>query len=82
VHLLEVRVRVGLLVADHRAFLPGVPELADEVEILVGDVIAQIVLGELVHAEVLGRAVLTGGHDVPAEASFGDAVEGGGEACE
>src|SRR5258708_34318123 len=75
VNLLEIGVGVGLAVADHRVGLPGLPELAHQVEVFVGDVVAQVVLGELVHSEVLRRAVLTGGDDVPTEATLGDAVE-------
>ena len=74
-HLRVVGVGVGLAVHHDRFRIPRVPQLAHDVEVLVGQVVALVVLGQRVHAEVLGGAVLGGADDVPAEAAPGHGVD-------
>ena len=63
-------------VAQHGIVLPAsFPELVDHLHIFVGDVVAVVMRGLLVLAGAAGRAVEIAGHDVPADAPFGQMVE-------
>ena len=75
VDLVVVGVGVGLAVHHDGVGLPGVPQLVDDVEVLLGHVVALVVLGQAVEPEVLCGPVLGGGHDVPAEPALRDRVD-------
>ena len=55
----------ALRIGDDRPGLPRAPQPVNDVHVLVGHVVAQIVLGHSGHAEIHRRVVRTPGHHVP-----------------
>ena len=70
----------ALAVGDDRAGLPRTPEAAHGLHVFVGHVVAQIVLGHAVHAEIHRREIGAAGDGIPADAPGRDLVERGDEA--
>jgi hypothetical protein len=78
VDLRRIRVHAGLFVRAQGILVPGaLPQLVGHVDVLFGDLVAQVVLDQLVVAEVSVGVVGETGDDVPAESSFGVVVECG-----
>ena len=61
----------GLAVADEGVVVPGIPQALDGIEIFVGDLVAQLVLGMLA-AVVAARPFERRGHGIPAGAAAAD----------
>ncbi len=78
-HLGIVRIYSRFPVAYYGVRLPGVPELADEIDVFGRHRIPLVMLVELVHAEVLRGPVLTGCDDIPAEPARRDVIDRGAE---
>ena len=64
-----------LAIGDDRAGLPRAPQATADFHVFVGHVVAQVMLGHALHAEVHRREVRTAGDGVPADASAGHLVE-------
>ncbi len=67
-HLGVVHQHAALRVGHERAGLPRIPELAHQVHVFVGHVVAQIVLRQAVQAEIARGEVGAAGDHVPAGA--------------
>jgi hypothetical protein len=65
----------AVAVGNDGAGLPGPPELLDDLDILLRHEIALVMLGELVHAEILRGIVGAAGHHVPAGTAAGYLIE-------
>ena len=75
-HLRRIGEDAARAVAQHGVVLPAAfPELVDHLHIFVGDVVAVVMRGLLVLAGAARGAVEIAGHDVPADAAFGEMVE-------
>ncbi len=58
----------GARIGNDRAFLPAIPKLEHGVDEIGGNVVALVRWGKLLQAEVGRRALVVGGHDIPAHA--------------
>jgi|GEM_PF-1784001 len=80
VHNLALRPGTGELpmvasVSDDRTGLPGSPESATRLDVLVSHVVTHVVLRQSIHAEVHAREIGASGDYIPADATTGDLVE-------
>ena len=75
VHLAEVGEHPAGDILDDRVGLPRPPELAHDVDPLIGTVVAQVVLDLLVEAVVLRGEVAAARHDIEAEAPVGEMLQ-------
>ena len=71
-----VEVGPGGLVRHDRAVLPAVPEALHDVDELLGDLVAQIVLHVGFAAEIEGGLAGRARHHVPGRPALGDVVDG------
>ena len=82
-HLAGVAVDAELPVRDDGVVVPGsLPQLVDDVEELVGDLVAAVVRDLAVESEVPGRVRQIGGDDVPADPPARQVVERRHPSCE
>ncbi len=76
VDLRRIGIDPGRAVAAHGVVVPArLPELVEEVEVVVGTVVAAVVLREAVLADRPGGAVEIARHDVPADAATREVVQ-------
>ena len=64
-----------LAVGDDRARLPRAPQAAAHLHVFVGHVVAQVVVGHALHAEIHRRKIRAAGDGVPADAAARHLVE-------
>ena len=65
----------ALAIGDDRARFPRAPQAAADFHVFVGHVVAQVVLGHALHAEVHRREIGAAGDGIPADASARYLVE-------
>ena len=79
-HLRRIREHAARLVERDGVRLPRLPVREHHLHELVGAVVARVVVGDPVRAEVRGLRIVERGHHVPAGPPPGHVVEGGEEA--
>ena len=82
VHLGRIGEHPGRLVEHDGVRLPRLPVREHDLDEFVGAVVARIVRGDSVSAEVRGLGVVERGHDVPAGPAAGHVVEGREQPCD
>ena len=65
----------ALAVGDDRARLPRAPQAAADLHVFVGHVVAQVMVGHALHAEVHRREIGAAGDGIPADAAARHLVE-------
>jgi hypothetical protein len=79
-HLLVIDIQPLLLVGDDGVRFPGIPQGVGDFHPFFRHLVAVIVFEVLVVAEVLGTAVRARGHEIEADASLREKIEGRAEA--
>ena len=75
-HLRRIGEHAARLVEHDRVRLPCLPVREHDFDELVGAIVARVVSGDSVRAEVRGLGVVERGHDVPAGPAAGHVIEG------
>src|SRR5260370_41048250 len=76
-HLARVDVATARPVGDDRIVVPAIPQPSDDIDELVGDLVAQLVLHVPLAAEIERGPGLGAGHHVPGGATGADMVDRG-----
>ena len=79
--LAEIGIHAALRIGDDSARLPGLPQPIDDLDPLVGDLVALVMFVVTLEAEVLRRTVVVRRHEIEADAALGEVVEGRPQAC-
>ncbi len=75
VHLGAVRENARFRIGDDGLWLPGCPQLIDDLDPFAGHFVALVVLVNLVEAEILRGAIIVGGDEIDANPAAAKVIE-------
>jgi hypothetical protein len=72
----EIGIHAGFWIGNHGVGLPGLPELVDDLDPFVGDLVALVVFMVALETEILRRPVVVCRYEIEANAALGEVIEG------